>query len=160
MSDYRNDKAKAARHCTQTLRELLVGYRTLLEDALREEGLTLAQLRLLKAVQEHGGVSGATIARTCQVTPQTLQVMFARAVRERWIIRSTSERNHRILTASLTSKGRSLLERGMAMAAEIEATLWAGVSADDVAQTNIVLGRGLANLHAEQDRRRDETGTA
>ena len=154
MSDYRSEKAKAARHCTQTLRELLLGYRALLEDALRGEGLTLAQLRLLKAVEEHGGVSGATIARTCQVTPQTLQAMLTRAVREGWIVRETSQRNQRILTASVTKQGRSLLDRGLLMAAEIEVTLWAGVSSEDLVRTNSILDRGAANLHAEQQRRR------
>ena len=154
MSDYRIDKAKAARFCTQSLREILLGYRALLEDALRAEGLTLPQLRLLKAIHEQQGVSGASIARTCQITPQTLQAMLTRAAREKWIVRETSERNHRILIASLTRKGQSLLDRGLAMAEEIEATLWAGVSVDDLDQANAILARGVDNLHAEQDRKR------
>lgn len=154
MSDYRNEKAKAARLCTKSLREILLGYRALLEDALRAEGLTLPQLRLLKAIHEQKGVSGAGLARTCQITPQTLQAMLTRAVREKWIVRGISERNHRILTASLTGKGQKLLDRGLAMAAEIEATLWAGVSVGDLVQNNTVLARGVENLRAEQDRRR------
>ena len=54
-SDYRMEKAKLARRCTQSLRELLMGYRSRLEDALRGEGLTLPQLRLLNAIREQGG---------------------------------------------------------------------------------------------------------
>ena len=54
-------------------------------------------------------MSGATIARTCQVTPQTLQAMLTRAEREGWITRDISEVNHRILTASLTRKGEVAL---------------------------------------------------
>lgn len=154
MSDYRHEKANAARLCTQSMRDLLLGYRALLEDALRAEGLTLPQLRLLKAIHEQQGVSGASIARTCQITPQTLQAMLARAVRERWIVREISERNHRILTASLTRKGQNLLDRGLTMAAEIEGTLWAGVSVADLDQANIVLARGVDNLRAEQNRKR------
>ena len=36
MAPYRMEKAKLARRCTQSLRDLLLGYRSLLEDALRE----------------------------------------------------------------------------------------------------------------------------
>lgn len=152
MSDYREEKARAARECTKNLRELMLGYKALLEDALREEGLTLPQLRLLNAVQEHGGVSGASIARNCQVTPQTLQAMLTRAVREKWVVRETSERNQRILTPSLTPKGQRLLERGLTTAASVEARIWAGVSIADIDSVNETFSRGLANLHDELKR--------
>ena len=147
MAPYRMEKAKLARRCTQSLRELLLGYRSLLQEALRDEGLTLPQIRLLNAIKEHRGVSGATIARTCQVTPQTLQAMLTRAEREGWITRDFSEVNHRILTASLTRKGEAALERGLAAAAEIEEKIWAGVSADALERINTMLEHGIANLH-------------
>lgn len=149
MSDYRSEKARLARQCTKSLRELVVGYRSLLEDALREEGLTLPQLRLLHAVQEKGSVSGATIARACQVTPQTLQAMLERAEREGWITRDVSAQNHRVLTASLTKKGEAVLASGSAAAAEIEERIWNGVSASALDRMNITLEHGVANLYAE-----------
>jgi DNA-binding MarR family transcriptional regulator len=149
MTEYRTEKAKLARRCTKSMRELLVGYRALLEDALRGEGLTLPQLRLLNAIKEQGGVSGATIARTCQVTPQTLQAMLTRAEREGWITRDISEMNHRILTASLTRKGEAALASGLAAAAEIEEKIWSGVSANALERLNITLEHGIANLHGE-----------
>ena len=148
MSEYRAEKAKLARQCTQSLRELLVGYRSLLEDALRGEGLSLAQLRLLNAIQEKANVSGATIARTCQVTPQTLQAMLTRAEREGWITRGALESNHRIMTASLTKKGEAALARGLDAAAQIEEKIWTGVSANALERMFITLGHGIANLHA------------
>jgi len=149
MPLYRMKKAKLARRCTQSLRELLMGYRSRLEDALRGEGLTLPQLRLLNAIKGQGGVSGATIARTCQVTPQTLQAMLTRAEREGWITRDISEVNHRILTASLTRKGEAALASGLATAAGIEEKIWAGVSATTLDQLNLTLERGIANLRDE-----------
>ena len=149
MALYRLEKAKLARRCTKNLRELLVGYRGLLEDALREEGLTLPQLRLLNAITEEGSVSGATIARNCHVTPQTLQAMLARAERERWITRGILESNHRIVTASLTKKGGAVLARGLDVAAEIEEKIWAGVSASTLDQLNATLEHGVANLYGQ-----------
>jgi DNA-binding MarR family transcriptional regulator len=149
MSEYRTEKAKLARQCSQSLRELVVGYRTLLEDALRDEGLTLPQLRLLNAIKEQSGVSGATIARTCQVTPQTLQAMLTRAEREGWITRDISAMNHRILTASLTRKGEEALASGVAAATEIQEKIWTGVSASTLEQLNNTLEHGIANLRGE-----------
>src|SRR5699024_1768916 len=128
MTAYQVEKARLARRCTQSLRELLLGYRAVLANALRDEGMTLPQLKLLNAIQEQGNVSGASIARICHVTPQTLQAMLTRAERERWITRDTSKANHRVLTASLTKKGETALARGFAAAAEIEETIWSGVS--------------------------------
>jgi len=98
-------------------------------------------------------VSGATIARTCQITPQTLQGILTRAEREGWITRATSQRNHRIITASLTKKGEAVLERGLATAAEIEAKIWYGVSAEALERLNLTLAHGIANLHGELDSR-------
>lgn len=152
MSGGASAKAAAARRTTRALRELLLNFRSLMEDALREEGLTLAQLRLLHAVSEQTEGSAASIARLCQITPQTLQAMLERAVREGWIVRGTSERNHRIVTAALTSKGRELLARGEAMRMEIETKLWRGVSLQDLEQINDLLERGNANLRAELTR--------
>ena len=60
--DHRAEKARLARQCSKSLREVLVGYRALLEDALREEGLTLPQLRLLSATGEQE-LKGMAIAR-------------------------------------------------------------------------------------------------
>jgi DNA-binding MarR family transcriptional regulator len=149
MAPYRMEKAKLARRCSQSLRELLMGYRSRLEDALRGEGLTLPQMRLLNAIKEQEGVSGATIARTCQVTPQTLQAMLTRAEREGWITRDISEVNHRILTATLTRKGEMALASGLAAAAEIEEKVWTGVSAHTLDQLNLTLEHGIANLRGE-----------
>lgn len=154
MSEYRTEKAKLARRCSKSLRELVMGYRTLLENALRGEGVTLPQLKLLNAIKEQGNVSGATIARTCQVTPQTLQAMLTRAEREGWITRDISAANHRILTASLTKKGEEVLASGMAAAAEIEEKLWNGVSANALERLNITLEHGIANLHGEVESQR------
>lgn len=146
MADYRPEKARLARNSTRALRELLLGYRTLLEDAVRGEGLSLAQLRLLNVIREHRDVSGAMIARICHVTPQTLQAMLIRAERQHWITREASASNHRIVTASLTEKGEALLERGLAAAADIEAKMWYGVSEQQLENMNLTLEMGIANL--------------
>ena len=149
MSEIGPKKRSSQDDAVRVCAELMVRYRALLEDALRGEGLTLPQLRLLNAIKEQGSVSGASIARTCQVTPQTLQAMLTRAEREGWITRDISEMNHRVLTASLTRKGEEALASGLAAAAEIEEKIWTGVSATTLDQLNLTLEYGIANLRGE-----------
>jgi MarR family transcriptional regulator, organic hydroperoxide resistance regulator len=139
-------KAVEARGCTLQMRRLTVGYRSLLEDMLRGEGLTLPQLRLLRAVKEQTDVSAAALARTCVVTPQTLQAVLARAVQAKWIVRGKSVKNERYVTATLTPLGESILETGMAMAARIEERIWKDVGLSDLKRLNEILQAGIANL--------------
>jgi DNA-binding MarR family transcriptional regulator len=154
-SSQSSPKAVAIRRTTLGIRELMNGFKSLLGDALREEGLTLPQLRLLKVISDQQfEISSAAIARICQITPQTLQTMLERAVREGWIVRGTSARNQRIITASLTPKGEALRKRGELVAAEIERTLWSGVSRKAIERMNETLSSGVANLHAEVERQK------
>jgi DNA-binding MarR family transcriptional regulator len=128
---------------------MVKGYRALLEDALRDESLTLPQLKLLKAIQEQTGASAAALARTCFVTPQTMQSILTRAVREQWIVRGKSVGNNRILTASLTALGEAVLERGSQMSARVEEILWRGIGNSTLQQLNEILEAGIANLEQE-----------
>jgi DNA-binding MarR family transcriptional regulator len=128
---------------------MVKGYRALLEDALRDESLTLPQLKLLKAIQEQTGASAAALARTCFVTPQTMQSILTRAVREQWIVRGKSVGNNRILTASLTALGEAVLERGSRMSARVEEILWRGIGNSTLQQLNEILEAGIANLEQE-----------
>lgn len=134
--------------CKELMRDFLLAYRDWMEEALRREKLTLPQLRMLHAVEQGSEESAAAIARACQVTPQTLQAMLERAVREKWIVRRPSERSLRILTASLTPKGRAILERGKQLSEELGLRMWAGVDTAALKQCNGVLEQGLANLQA------------
>jgi MarR family transcriptional regulator, organic hydroperoxide resistance regulator len=139
-------RAIEARSCSENMRQLTIGFRALLEDALRGENLTLPQLRLLKAVKQQADVSAAALARTCMVTPQTLQQVLARAVQAQWIVRGKSQKNERFVTATLTPLGESMLQLGMAMAASIEARIWADVGLSDLKRLNELLQAGIANL--------------
>jgi MarR family transcriptional regulator, organic hydroperoxide resistance regulator len=145
-------KAVAARQSTEHIRRLVMGSRALLEERLRGEGMTLAQLRLLKAVKHESGVSAAALARACGVTPQTMQAVLMRAVREEWIVRGKSERNERFVTASLTKLGERSLERGAAMLARIEEEIWRGVGVGTLREMNAVLEAGVGNLERELER--------
>lgn len=141
-------RAIEARALSQNMRALTIGFKAVFEDHLREQGLTLPQLRLLKAVDEATDVSSAALARTCQVTPQTLQAMLTRAVQAKWIVRGKSARNERIVTASLTPLGKSLLEMGKKQAAALEAKIWGDVGLSQMRELNEMLVAVIGKLTA------------
>ena len=147
MAPSRNTKAAEARRCKEAMRDLLLAYKARLEDAMRPTGITLPQLRALFAIeQQQSDVSAATIARQCHVTPQTLQSILARATREGWIVRGSSQRNGRIVTAALTPGGRSILRQAMQTADGIDEEIWRGVPLKNMETMRRTMEAGLANL--------------
>jgi MarR family transcriptional regulator, organic hydroperoxide resistance regulator len=143
-------KAAEARICSENMRHLIGGFRAGVEDELRMNGLTLPQLRLLKAVKQQADVSAAALARTCSVAPQTLQAVLGRAVQAKWIVRGKSKTNERIVTATLTPLGESVLQQGMEMVFRLEERIWRNVGLSDLKQVNETLLAGIANLEAER----------
>ena len=142
-------KAAEARSCSENMRRLITGFRGRVEDELRADGLTLPQLRLLKAVKQQEDVSAASLARTCSVTPQTMQAVLGRAAQARWIVRGKSKKNDRFVTATLTPMGESVLKQGMDVVVRIEERIWREVGLSDMKQLNETLQAGIAALEGE-----------
>ena len=103
-------------------------------------------MRVLHEIQQNPGVSGATIARACGVTPQSAQAMLVRAVERGWVTRGKVADNDRLLTARLTRAGQRLLASSDAIKTRMEAEVWAGVPLADLRRMNAILARALANL--------------
>lgn len=138
------------------MKRLLKGYRALLETALEAEGITLAQLRMLNALHEHAQTSAAELARTCYITPQSMQAVVTRAEHEGWITRSASPANRRVLSATLTKSGHRVLERGLALSAGIERQIWGSTSSSELRAFNATLGKALVCMQASLDIRHSE----
>ena len=140
------------RKLSTSMKRLLTGSRLLLEAELEQEGITLAQLRMLNALNEHEQTSAADLARLCYVTPQSMQAAVIRAEREGWIEREASAANRRILTAHLTRRGKQVLRRGTALWTAIEQEVWTGASGQDLRAMNAALQGALTRLQALLDR--------
>jgi MarR family transcriptional regulator, organic hydroperoxide resistance regulator len=150
-------RAAEVRQLGTSMKRLVTGIRLLLEDALEEEGITLAQLKMLSALQENAELSAAELARTCFITPQSMQAVVTRAEQERWIVRTPAPENRRILTARLTPAGRQVLERGSALYELMANDLWGSTSVEQLKDLNRTLGAavdrlqpGLQALHAKE----------
>ncbi len=144
-------KVSDARRISELMRDLMNVFRARFEDEFRSAGVTLAQLRLLKAVEQQHDGSAASLARFCHVTPQTLHAMLTRAAREGWITRGNSDRNHRFVTAALTPEGKALLQHGIELKERTEAELWRGVPPEAVHAVRQTLELGLRNLEGTAD---------
>ena len=145
-SEKQPKRAAEIRRASSLMRRMLVGLKGRLDDELRAKHVTSAQWRFLHEVKERPGISGAQMARACYVTPQSAQVMMARAVERGWVVRGTDTENHRLVTARLTPAGERLLAYADGVLARLEAEVWEGVALKDVKEMNSVIERAIGNL--------------
>ncbi|WP_419804665.1 MarR family winged helix-turn-helix transcriptional regulator [Terriglobus sp.] len=139
-------KADAARQLRDSVRVFTFGFRDWLEETMRPQGMTLPQLRMLFAVRYGKDASSAKIARLCQVTPQTLQAMLQRAVREGWLVRQPAKHNARILVSALTPKGDALLQQAVAATTAFELQVWRDATVAELQAMNAAFTRATQRI--------------
>lgn len=144
----------------KTVKRLVLESRAVLEARLEGRGVTLAQLRMLGALNDAAAndavPSAAELARICGVTPQSMQALVTRAEREGWIVRRPSPENRRVLTARLTAQGKRVYERGKGQMSAIGRVLWSGTSLEDMDRVNRVLSLAVDRLQSMHEGLRDK----
>ena len=88
----------------QKMKRILLAFRTRVDEELRPQGVTLAQIQALFAVRSHPRSSGAQLARTCYVTPQSAQSLLKHLEDAGLIVRGKDPVNDRIVTMSITDE--------------------------------------------------------
>lgn len=141
----------AAKAISLTMKRLMTNMRLLLEAELESDGTTLAQLRMLNALNEEADISSAELARTCYITPQSMQTLVARAEREGWVKRSPSPKNRRILTTVLTPKGKKVYDRAIDRWAVLSREMWAETKLAEMQELNAVLSAAVDRLQPRLD---------
>jgi DNA-binding MarR family transcriptional regulator len=147
------DRQSETRRAAQMMKRILVHFRSQMDEELRPQGVTTAQLQVLKVIRDQPGWSGAQLARACYVTPQSAQALLKGLEDDGWIVRNKDRINDRILTATLTRAGERLMLTVEKTAKVIEKKLWRGVSESSIASLNYVLERCLENLGPEPEDR-------
>jgi MarR family transcriptional regulator, organic hydroperoxide resistance regulator len=148
-------KNPAASHADQRqaerlMKRIITHFQTVLDEELRPHGATIAQVRLLRAIHNSPGSSGAQLSRECDVTPQTTQALIQRAEEAGWITRGKDRINERIVTATLTSAGEHLLQASDRIVRGIEAKLWKGIGPAAIEELIEVLEQCLENVHGDR----------
>ena len=77
---------------------------------LAEIGLSVQEYTTLSVLGARPGLSNAQLARRSLVTPQSMIEILGRLERRGLAVRQVDPRHARILRATLTAKGRELLE--------------------------------------------------
>ena len=137
------------RRAAQMMKRIMIHFRSQMDEKLRPQGVTTAQLQVLKVIRDEQGGSGAQLARACHVTPQSAQALLKSLEDGGWITRTKDRVNDRILIAQLTRSGVELLDTAERLARVIEKRLWQGVPDSGVAALNKMLMRCLANLEGD-----------
>lgn len=99
--------------------------RRVFDDALREHGISAAQLGILNRLAERPGLSGAEVARRTLTTPQAAQLQLATLERKGFITRKPDPGRVRLVRSYLTEKGRSTVDSCRADVARLEQQLLA-----------------------------------
>jgi DNA-binding MarR family transcriptional regulator len=134
------------RRVTKLMKRILTHFRAAMDEQLRPYGVTTAQIRLLGAIASAPGSSGAELARRCEITPQTAQVLIERAEESGWIIRSKDAVNERILIASLTLDGEKLLKMADRVLRKLERRLWTDIPLESIDSLSGTLEQCLRNI--------------
>ena len=140
------ERDRQARQAFQSMKRILLGFRGRVDEQLRPQGVTMAQLQMLFAIRNQPGSSGAHLARTCFITPQTTQALLKHLEDNGLIVRGKDPINDRIVTASLTVTGERLARTVEKESLPIQKELWQGFTANELAQLNDLLTRCLVNL--------------
>jgi DNA-binding MarR family transcriptional regulator len=147
----KNGKGKQSerRQAIKMMKRIMLHFRSQMDERLRPQGVTTAQLVVLKAVQDEPAAFGAQLARACHMTPQSAQALLKSLEDGGWIIRTKDAVNSRILIAKLTPSGVKLLETAEKVAQVIETKLWKGIPDSAVEALNKTVMRCLANLERD-----------
>ncbi|QHS51499.1 MarR family winged helix-turn-helix transcriptional regulator [Edaphobacter sp. 12200R-103] len=135
----------------RTMKRIMIQFRVHLDEQLRPQGLTTAQMQVLFAVRNSPGSSGAQIARSCYITPQTTQALLKHLERSGFIVRGKDAVNDRIVTARITPEGERLAESVEKNSRGLQQKLWEGISDGEMKSLSALLERCLQNLDGFDD---------
>jgi DNA-binding MarR family transcriptional regulator len=121
---------------------------------LREVELTVTQYGTMLVLAESPGLSGAQLARVCQVTPQSMASVLGRLVERGLIARAPSPVHQKVLVARLSRAGWSVLRKADRLLQPAQRQLAATLDTDDQRALVGYLERVVATLgtdhpHAE-----------
>ncbi|HZD69083.1 MAG TPA: MarR family transcriptional regulator [Actinomycetes bacterium] len=116
------------------LRQAQLTLRGALDEALRDLGITTPQYSVLSVLEVEPGLSGAQLARTSMLTPQTTNGILVALERAGHIVRTPATGDGRVLRARPTDAGRALLDEARERVAEVERRMTAPLTDQQAAQ--------------------------
>lgn len=125
------------------------GSRTRLDALLVDHGLSSFHYTVMSVIERHAGISSSRLSRRFHITPQAMGEVIV-SLHCRGLIERNEDPNHRkILCLSLTPGGRERLIDARGVVTGFEATVFAGISADKLAEFRATLAAALSRLRGE-----------
>ena len=107
--------------------------RAAMDTALRPHDLTPFQYGALSVLARDPGLSGADLARACNLTPQAVNEVLPKLERKGLIERYPHPTHGRILQATLTDEGQRRLQAANPAVRALEAAIEEGFTAEQIA---------------------------
>jgi DNA-binding MarR family transcriptional regulator len=117
--------------------------------ALKAVGLTPSQYVALFELDRQPGITAATLARACLVTPQAMMILLKTMEQQGLIARSSHPRHPSVLELHMTAVGREALDGGRERVDPIERRVFGAFSAKDQAAFREFLLRFIAAFGGE-----------
>jgi len=112
--------------------------------ALKAVGLTTAQYVALVELDHQPGVTAATLARACLVTPQAMMILLKTMEQQGLINRVAHPRHPNVLELHVTDVGREALQAARERVDPIEQRVFDAFSSKDLAALRGLLSRFIA----------------
>jgi DNA-binding MarR family transcriptional regulator len=109
--------------------------------ALKSVGLTPAQYVALFELDQRSGITAATLARACLVTPQAMMILLKTMEQQGLIARASHPRHPNVLELQVTDVGREALYQARERVDPIEQRVLAEFSSKDLAAFRGFLSR-------------------
>jgi len=109
--------------------------------ALKPVGLTTAQYVALVELDQQPGITAASLARACLVTPQAMMILLKTMEQQGLIARAAHPRHSNVLELHMTDVGREALGEARQRVDPIEQRVFAAYSAKDLAAFREFLSR-------------------
>jgi len=109
--------------------------------ALKFVGLTPAQYVALLELDQQPGITAATLARSCLVTPQAMMILLKTMEQQGLISRSPHPRHPNVLELHMTNVGREALQAARERIDPIEEGVFGVFSERDLAVFRELLSR-------------------
>jgi len=132
------------------LKRTELAVRSCVEVALAPFKLTPTQFLVLMRLKQSQGMSSAELARVAGVRPQSIVDLIGPLERDGLIKRREAPEHRRILRINLTAAGEQLLARALAVAADLEKELLAGLTATELARLHQGLTKLMASAEAHE----------
>jgi DNA-binding MarR family transcriptional regulator len=109
--------------------------------ALKSVGLTPSQYVALFELDQQPGITAATLARACLITPQAMMILLKTMEQQGLITRSSHPRHPNVLELHMTETGREALHAGRERVEPIERRVFGAFSPKDLGSFRAFLSR-------------------